>query len=203
MIAPVVKYLNTQPYETTWQQMRDFTDTRMPETPDELWCVEHPSVFTQGQSGKPEHILDAGTIPVVKTDRGGQVTYHGPGQLVIYLLIDLKRRGLTIKPLVNGIEQAVIAMLEKYGISAHRKPNAPGVYVNDAKICALGLRIRKGCSYHGLALNVNMDLAPFDRINPCGYKDLKVTQCVDIGGPKTVAEAQDVLLHYLRINFGQ
>ncbi len=193
-----VQQFQTEPYKPIWQQMRDFTDIRDSNTPDALWCLEHEPVFTQGQAGKAEHILDAGDIPVVRTDRGGQVTYHGPGQLIIYVLLDLKRRGLTIKPLVNGIEQAVIDMLAEYNINAHRKPGAPGVYVNDAKICALGLRVRKGCSYHGLALNVNMDLAPYQQINPCGYEGMAVTQCADLGGPKTVAEAQSSLIPHLQ-----
>lgn len=192
-----VKQFNTEPYEPIWQQMRDFTDTRAANTPDQFWCLQHQPVFTQGQAGKAEHILDPGEIPVMQTDRGGQVTYHGPGQLIIYILLDLKRRGLTIKPLVSGIEQAVIDMLAEYGIIATRKTGAPGVYVNEAKICALGLRVRKGCSYHGLALNVNMDTSPFQRINPCGYEGMQVTQCADLGGPKTVAEAQEKLLPIL------
>jgi lipoyl(octanoyl) transferase len=193
-----IKQLAQAPYQETWQAMRDLTDTRNADTPDQFWCLEHEPVFTQGQAGRPEHILDAGDIPVLQTDRGGQVTYHGPGQLIIYILLDLKRRGMTIKPLVNGIEQAVIDMLAAYDIEAQRKPGAPGVYVNDAKICALGLRVRRGCSYHGLALNVNMDLAPFSRINPCGYEGMQVTQCTDLGGPSTVAEAQETLLPILK-----
>ncbi|MDP2169726.1 MAG: lipoyl(octanoyl) transferase LipB [Rhodocyclaceae bacterium] len=156
--------------------MQDFTARRQPDTPDELWLCEHPPVFTQGLAGKPEHLLAEIGIPVVKIDRGGQVTYHGPGQLVCYLLLDLKRRGLTIKGLVNRMEQAVIDLLAEFGVSAERLSGAPGVYVAGAKIAALGLKVKNNCCYHGLALNVAMDLAPFTAINPCGYAGMAVTQ---------------------------
>lgn len=156
--------------------MQSFTATRTADTPDELWLCEHPPVFTQGLAGKPEHLLRDVGIPVVKIDRGGQITYHGPGQVVGYLLLDLKRRGLTVKGLVNRMEQAVIDLLADYGIEAARRAGAPGVYVQDAKIAALGLKIKNGCSYHGLSLNVNMDLSPFTAINPCGYAGMAVTQ---------------------------
>jgi lipoyl(octanoyl) transferase len=172
----IVKQLGQVDYEPTWRAMQDFTSRREPDTPDELWLCEHPPVFTQGLAGKPEHLLADIGIPVVKIDRGGQVTYHGPGQLVCYLLLDLKRRGLTIKGLVNRMEQAVIDLLAEFGVSAERLSGAPGVYVAGAKIAALGLKVKNGCCYHGLALNVAMDLAPFAAINPCGYPGMAVTQ---------------------------
>lgn len=175
----VVRALGLQPYETTWRAMQAFTDTRTDTTADELWCLQHPPVLTLGQAGKPEHILDAGDIPVVTSDRGGQVTYHGPGQLVIYLLTDIRRKQMGPRQQVDTIEQALIALLAQYGVSAANRPKAPGVYVGDAKIAQLGLRIRRGASYHGLSLNVAMDLAPFARINPCGYENLAVTQLAD------------------------
>lgn len=165
--------------------MQQFTATRDETTPDELWLLEHPPVYTQGQAGKPEHVLAPGDIPVVQIDRGGQVTYHGPGQLVAYLLFDLKRSKIGVRDFVRRIEQSVIDVLAGYGIAAYGKVDAPGVYVSraggEAKIASLGLRIRNGCSYHGLALNVNMDLEPFSRINPCGYAGLQVAQIADYG----------------------
>ncbi|KAA1188560.1 lipoyl(octanoyl) transferase LipB [Pseudohalioglobus sediminis] len=162
-------------YEPVLADMRLFTDTRDADTPDELWLLQHPRVFTQGQAGKAEHVLAPGDIPVIQVDRGGQVTYHGPGQWVVYLLIDLKRRGLGVRALVTLIEQCLVRLLGEYGIEAAADPEAPGVYVSGDKIASLGLRVRKGCSYHGLALNVDMDLEPFGRINPCGYSGLRVT----------------------------
>ncbi|MDX1735330.1 MAG: lipoyl(octanoyl) transferase LipB [Halioglobus sp.] len=162
-------------YEPTLDAMRRFTDERDAGTPDELWLLQHPPVFTQGQAGKAEHLLAPGDIPVVQVDRGGQVTYHGPGQWVLYLLVDLRRRGLGVRDLVDLIEHAIIELLADYGIEAAADPGAPGVYVDGRKIASLGLRVRKGCSYHGLALNVDMDLEPFGRINPCGYAGLEVT----------------------------
>lgn len=171
-----VRSLGMQPYEPIWQAMRSFTAERTADTPDELWFLEHPPVFTQGQAGKAEHLLALGAIPLVQIDRGGQVTYHGPGQLVGYLLVDIARAGLGVRSLVSAIEQSLIALLQSYGVSAHARSDAPGVYVGMAKIAALGLRIRAGCSYHGLSLNVAMDLEPFSRINPCGYAKMPVTQ---------------------------
>ncbi|MDX1492012.1 MAG: lipoyl(octanoyl) transferase LipB [Pseudohongiellaceae bacterium] len=168
------------PYEPVWRAMQSFTQTRDSETQDELWLLNHQAVFTQGQAGKPEHILAPGTIPVVKIDRGGQVTYHGPGQLVVYLMLDVRRRKLGVRDLVENIEGAVIDVLTEYGIDAQPDRKAPGVYVNSAKIAALGLRIRQGCSYHGLSFNIAMDLAPFGRINPCGYQGMPVTQLIDL-----------------------
>lgn len=178
-----------------WQSMTDFTNQRTPDTPDELWLVEHPPVFTQGQAGKPEHLLLPGEIPVVQTDRGGQVTYHGPGQLVAYPLLDLRRIKMGVRDLVTAIEQTIVATLAVYGIEAYPKPDAPGVYVAGNKIASLGLRVRRGCSFHGLALNVDMDLAPFQRINPCGYAGLAMTQMRDLlPEPPVLAEVQDQLV---------
>lgn len=176
-----VKYLGRVEYEPTWRAMQDFTAARDESTPDELWLLEHPPVFTLGQVGKREHLLQATDIPVVAIDRGGQITYHGPGQIVIYVLVDLKRRGYGVKELVSRMEQAVIDLLAQSGIAAARKAGAPGVYVDGAKIAALGLRIKQGRSYHGLALNVDMDLSPFALINPCGYPGMAVTQMRDLG----------------------
>lgn len=182
----------TADFETTWREMQAFTAARTPETPDEIWLCQHPPVFTQGLAGKPEHLLRDIGIPVVKIDRGGQITYHGPGQLVAYLLLDLKRRNLGVKALVHRIEQALIDLLGEYHIDASRRPGAPGVYVNDAKIAALGLKIKNGCSYHGLSLNVAMDLAPFSAINPCGYEGLAVTQLSDLCDPATIGSIERV-----------
>ena len=173
--------------------MTDFTNQRTPETPDQLWLVEHPPVFTQGQAGKAEHLLFPGEIPVVQTDRGGQVTYHGPGQLIAYVLLDIKRRKLGVRELVTLIEQVIIQALAPYGIAAYAKADAPGVYVQEQKVASLGLRVRKGCTFHGLALNVNMDLSPFSRINPCGYAGMQMIQTKDIAGPQLVDEAKQAL----------
>jgi lipoyl(octanoyl) transferase len=179
--ALVVKRPGRIDYAPAWEAMRVFTAAREADTPDEIWLVEHPPVYTLGQAGKPEHLLRSTDIPLVKSDRGGQITYHGPGQLVAYLLIDLARRGLKVRELVSIMEQALIDCLAGYGIHAERRAGAPGVYVNDAKIAALGLRVRQGRSYHGLSLNVDMDLTPFSWTNPCGYEGLKVTQLADFG----------------------
>ena len=176
----VVRRLGRRDYHDIWAAMCRFTDARDADTADELWLLEHPPVFTLGQAGRPEHVLDPGDIPVVQTDRGGQVTYHGPGQLVAYLLLDLRRAGLGVKGLVNTLEQAVIELLGDDGIDAAARSDAPGVYVGGAKIASVGLRIRHGCSYHGIALNLDLDLAPFGRINPCGYPGLAVTRLADL-----------------------
>ena len=174
-------------YESCWQAMKDFTESRTPETLDELWLVEHAPVYTLGQAGKPEHLLNPGAIPIVKSDRGGQVTYHGPGQVVVYVLADLKRTGLTIRGMVQALEQALIDTLVELGLpDACRKPGAPGVYLPEpdeslSKIAALGIKVRKGCTYHGVALNVDMDLAPFAGINPCGYEGLKTVSLASMG----------------------
>jgi lipoyl(octanoyl) transferase len=173
--APILRQLGLVEYEPTLAAMRQFTDSREADTPDELWLLQHPPVFTQGQAGKAEHVLAPGDIPVIQVDRGGQVTYHGPGQWVLYLLINLRRHQLGVRDLVTLIERSVLQLLAEYGIDAAAKPGAPGVYVRDEKIASLGLRVRRGCSYHGLALNVDMDLEPFGRINPCGYEGLRVT----------------------------
>jgi len=177
--------------------MRDFTAARSADTPDEVWLCQHPPVFTQGLAGRPEHLLRDIGVPVVKIDRGGQITYHGPGQLVAYLLLDLRRRGLTVKGLVNRIEQAVIDLLAGYGIAGERREGAPGVYVGGAKIAALGLKIKDGCSYHGLSLNVAMDLAPFSAINPCGYEGLAVMQLSELCAENSVDRVGDRLVAQL------
>lgn len=166
-------------YESTWHAMQNFTQARLKTTPDELWILEHPPVFTLGQAAKQEHLLHPHNIPVIRSDRGGQVTYHGPGQLILYVLLDIQRLALSIRELICLLERSVITLLADYHIRAHTQIGAPGVYVDNAKICAIGLRIRKGCSYHGISLNVNMDLTPFEWINPCGYKDLKIIQLSD------------------------
>ena len=193
----VVKRLGRVDYEPTFQAMQDFTASRTAETPDEIWIVEHPPVYTLGQAGKPEHILRDLGIPLVKIDRGGQVTYHGPGQVVIYLLLDLSRLKIKVRELVTAIEQAVIDLLAEHGVAAERRDGAPGVYVGEAKIAALGLRIRNGCSYHGVSLNVDMDLSPFAAINPCGYAGLKVIQTKDFNIPLTAHEAGEQLSQHL------
>ena len=191
--ALLVRRRGLSDYSAAWAEMRAFTDGRTQDTPDELWLLQHPPVFTLGQAGRAEHLLDPGEIPVIQTDRGGQVTYHGPGQLVAYLLVDLRRVGLGVKGLVHLLEGAVIGLLAGYGIEAEARANAPGVYVAGAKIASLGLRVRRGCSYHGLSLNVDMDLTPFLRINPCGHPGLAVTQLADLGGPKDLRLVGDAL----------
>ena len=196
-MSAVVKRLGRVEYAPTFQAMQDFTATRTAETPDELWIVEHPPVYTLGQAGKPEHILADIGIPIVKIDRGGQVTYHGPGQVVIYLLLDLQRLKIKVRELVTAIEQAVIDFLASHGVSAMRREGASGVYVGDAKIAALGLKIKNGCSYHGLSLNVDMDLSPFTAINPCGYAGLKVIQTKDLNISLTAHEAGEQLSQHL------
>lgn len=192
-----LKYLGLSEYEPIWRAMQEFTDNRNKETLDELWMVEHPSVFTQGQAGKAEHILNAGDIPIIQVDRGGQVTYHGPGQIVIYPLIDLKRHKIGIKALVNGIEEALIQTMKEYGVIAKRKDKAPGVYVDEKKIASLGLRVRKGRTFHGLAFNIRMDLEPFSRINPCGYAGLEVTQLSELNQLVDFNKVQELLIKKL------
>jgi lipoyl(octanoyl) transferase len=171
-----IRRLGLADYEPTWHAMQSFTDGRDTSTPDQLWLVQHPPVFTQGQAGKAEHVLAPGDIPVIQVDRGGQVTYHGPGQIVAYPLVDLRRRGIGVKDFVHRIEQAIIDVLAGYGVSGGRVAGAPGIYVSGAKIASLGLRVRRGCTFHGLAFNIDMDLEPFQRINPCGFAGLQVTQ---------------------------
>lgn len=188
-----IRHLGRQDYTDVWRAMLDFTTQRTTGSASEIWIVEHLPVFTQGQAGKAEHLLDAGEIPVVQSDRGGQVTYHGPGQVVCYLLLDLKEIGMGIRSLVNSIEEAIIQLLSEQGIAAARKHGAPGVYVDGAKIAAIGLRVKKQCTYHGLSLNVNMDLQPFSRINPCGYPGLAVTDMATLGVDTDVVSVADKL----------
>ena len=188
------KDLGRTRYAPVFQAMRDFTVDRTGETPDELWLTEHEPVFTQGQAGRAEHLLAPGDIEVVQSDRGGQVTYHGPGQLVVYLMVDVRRAKLSPRGLVSAIEDSIVDLLKGYGIDAANRRDAPGVYVAGAKVASLGLRIKRGCSYHGLALNVNMDLEPFARINPCGLIGVRVTQLADLGGPARVADVKEPLL---------
>ena len=197
-----IRRLGRQPYAATWQAMSAFTDNRTAGTADEFWLLEHDPVFTLGQAGKMEHVLAPGEIPVIPVDRGGQVTYHGPGQIVGYPLIDLRRAGVGVRELVSRIEQAIIDTLAHWNIVAGRREGAPGVYVAEAKVAALGLRVRRGCSFHGLAFNVNMNLEPFHRINPCGYKGLAVTQVLDLGGPSRLADVEDVLVQEFCRQFG-
>ena len=193
----VVKRLGRQDYEPIWKAMHEFTDQRTDDTPDEVWLVEHNPVFTQGQAGKAEHLVSTGDIPVVQSDRGGQVTYHGPGQLVAYFLINLRRKKLGVRDLVTHIENLVINTLKAYNIDSAARTDAPGVYVDGKKICSLGLRIRKGCSFHGLALNVNMDLSPFLRINPCGYEGMEMVQVSQVGGPEDIEAVEKQLIQEL------
>ena len=192
----IIRQLGKQAYTPIWQRMQDFTDHRDEQTADEIWLVEHEPVFTQGQAGKQEHILMPGDIPVVPVDRGGQVTYHGPGQQMLYILIDIKRAKLGVRHLVTALEQCIVKLLADYAIEAYAKADAPGVYIHEKKICSVGLRIRKGCSFHGLALNVNMDLEPFQRINPCGYAGLEMIDCAAVNGPKSLSEAARPLVDH-------
>jgi len=194
-----VRSLGLRDYEPLWRAMQRFTDTRTPETADEIWFTEHPPVFTLGLNASPEHLLATGDIPVVQIDRGGQVTYHGPGMLMVYPLIDLKRLGLGVRDLVTALEQSVVDLAAGYGIDARAKPDAPGVYVADTKFASVGLRIRRGASYHGMALNVRVDLEPFLRINPCGYAGLEMTDLATLGGDSDLDTVRDELLpHFLR-----
>ena len=197
-----VRHLGRRDYVPVWRAMQKFTAQRTADSADEIWLVEHPPVYTQGLNGKSEHLLTPGAIPVVQTDRGGQVTYHGPGQLLAYVLVDLKRQGWGIRDLVSRLEQAVIDLLHDYRIAASARRDAPGVYVNGAKIAALGLRVKRGCSYHGLSLNVAMNLEPFSRINPCGYAGLPVTQLRTLGGPADPTEVAEDLLKHLCARLG-
>jgi len=175
----IIRHLGLQDYLTCWEAMKKFTAERTANTPDEIWLVEHNPVFTQGQNGKAEHILSSGTIPIIQTDRGGQVTYHGPGQLIAYTLIDLRRKKFNVREMISALENTIINLLKDYKIIAYAKREAPGVYITDKKIASVGLRISRGCSYHGLALNVAMDVTPFTQINPCGLKNLDITQLKD------------------------
>ena len=201
-IPLILRHLGRQPYLPVWQRMQAFTANRGPNTPDEIWLLEHDPVFTLGREGKPEHLLQAGDIPLVRVDRGGQITYHGPGQLVVYLLIDLRRRKLAVRSLVAQLEGSLCALLAGVGIEGHLIPSAPGVYVNGAKIASLGLRISQGCSSHGLALNVAMDLEPFAQINPCGHRGLAVTQLKELAGPDSLVEVEKTLSTLLATHLG-
>jgi lipoyl(octanoyl) transferase len=198
----LVRDLGRQPYEPVWRAMQAFTDARDEATSDELWLVEHEPVFTLGQAGKPEHLLLPGDIPVLHVDRGGQVTYHGPGQIVAYPLLDLRRLKIGVREYVHRIEQAVIDTLAEWNIEGARREGAPGVYVGDAKVAALGIRVRRGCTFHGLAFNVAMDLEPFGRINPCGYEGLRVVAMADLGGSPSLDAVKPVLLKALARQFG-
>lgn len=197
-----VRELGRQPYEPVWRAMQRFTDLRDENTADEIWLVEHDPVFTLGQAGKPEHVLAAGDIPVIHVDRGGQVTYHGPGQIVAYPLFDLKRMKTGVREYVCRIEQSMIDTMAEWNIHAERKQGAPGVYVAGAKVGALGIRVRRGCTFHGLAFNIDMDLEPWHRINPCGYQGLQVTTLADLGGPSGMEPVKPVLLAHLAKQFG-
>ena len=197
MTAPVVKKLGLQPYSAVFADMQRFTNERVADSADEIWVLQHLPVYTLGQAGDPEHILNAGKIPVVQSDRGGQVTYHGPGQLVVYPLVDLRRYKLGVRSLVELLENVVILLLGEYGIEAASRRDAPGVYVDDKKIAALGLRIRHSCSFHGLSLNIDMDLEPFSRINPCGYTGLEVTQISDVTNVSDIESVSDRLVELL------
>ena len=194
--------LGRQAYEPVWRAMQRFTDARDQDTLDELWLVEHEPVFTLGQAGKPEHVLAPGEIPVLHVDRGGQVTYHGPGQIVLYPLLDLRRIGIGVREYVCRIEQAIIDTLDEWNIGGQRREGAPGVYVAGAKVAALGIRVRRGCTFHGLAFNIGMDLEPFHRINPCGYQGLQVTSMRDLGGPSSMDAVKPVLLDHIARQFG-
>ncbi|MGH8128455.1 MAG: lipoyl(octanoyl) transferase LipB [Gammaproteobacteria bacterium] len=189
-----IRHLGRVPFEPTWHKMQAFTDARDADTADEIWLLEHDPVFTLGLAGKREHVLAPGDIPVVHIDRGGQVTYHGPGQLVVYPLLDLRRRHLGPRALVSALEQATVDALAEWNIAAHARPDAPGVYLEEKKIASIGLRVRRGASYHGIAINVNMDLEPFTRINPCGYAGLEMTQLSEFGGPTDLDTVADVFL---------
>ncbi len=193
----IVRQLGRQRYMPIWQKMQDFTDTRDENTPDEIWLVEHESVFTQGQAGKDEHLLAPGDIEVIKVDRGGQVTYHGPGQQMMYVLFNLRRLKIGVRELVTWLEECIIESLAEFAIDAYAKADAPGVYVNDSKIASLGLRVRRGCSFHGLALNVNMDLSPFLRINPCGYAGMNMVQTKELNGPQNLEAAGEGLVKHM------
>ena len=205
LLHPVIHSLGLVEYQPIWDAMRRYTEERDAHTRDEIWLLQHSPVYTQGLAGKPEHLLHATSIPIIKIDRGGQITYHGPGQIIAYLLLDLHRWKINVRQLVRLMEQAVIAVLGEYGVVAHGREDAPGVYVNDEKIAALGLKIKHGCCYHGLAFNVDMDLSPFVNINPCGYAGLRVTQACELGIAVSINELQaqlgQNLVHGLQRHF--
>lgn len=197
-----IRWLARQDYLACWKAMQDFTSQRHADTPDEIWLLEHDPVFTQGQNGKPEHVLNPGNIPIVQTDRGGQVTYHGPGQLMVYTLVDLRRKHLNVREYVSILENAIVSLLADHGIQAEAKKEAPGVYVQNKKICSIGLRIRKGCAFHGIAFNVALDLEPFNRINPCGFSQLKMTHFAELGGLTDTQDTGRQLMAYLIKSLG-
>ena len=199
---PIVRRLGRVDYEPTWRAMQRFTNERDASTPDEIWFLEHPRVFTLGMNASPAHVLAPGDIPVVQIDRGGQVTYHGPGQLVVYPLVDLRRAKLGVRDIVTALERSVIQCVREFGITAEARRGAPGIYVGERKLGSIGIRVRRHCSYHGLAVNVNLDLEPFQRINPCGYQGLEMTQLADLGGPDTVDRAADALEPHLLRSLG-
>ena len=194
----IVRHLGLRGYEPIWQKMQNFTDTRDDNSADEIWFVEHEPVFTQGQAGKAEHVLAPGDIPVIQVDRGGQVTYHGPGQQMMYVLFNLRRLKIGVRELVTWLEECIDDLLKEYDINAYAKADAPGVYVNDSKIASLGLRVRRGCSFHGLALNVNMDMSPFMRINPCGYAGMNMVQTSELNGPSQLDEVAQGLVKHMQ-----
>lgn len=198
----IIRNLGLRDYISTYRAMREFTERRTERTSDEIWLLEHPPVFTLGRKSILEHILDAGYIPVIQTDRGGQVTYHGPGQLIVYLLLDLQRRAMGIRSLVNTIQDSVMTLLMNYGIDSSIRPDAPGVYVDSRKIASIGLRVRRGCCYHGMSINIAMDLMPFGSINPCGYAGLKVTQISDLQGPVDIETVSASLIDFLPHHLG-
>lgn len=202
----IIRELGLRDYIPVWKEMQEFTATRVDTTPDEVWLLQHAPVFTQGLNGKAEHVIDPGDIPVVQVDRGGQVTYHGPGQIVAYILVDLNRRGWGVRHLVTAIEKTVIGLLSEYTLDAYAKPSAPGVYVSlnqqDAKIASLGLRVKRGRSYHGVSLNIKLDLAPFEYINPCGYKGLQITQLSDLAEYESLEKVSKKLLFQLKQQLG-
>lgn len=202
MSSLIIRQLGRRDYLPVWQKMQTFTQQRAPQQADEIWWLEHHPVFTQGQAGKSEHLLMPGSIPVVQVDRGGQVTYHGPGQLVGYTLIDIRRAKISVRALVSVIEDSIVQLLAEQNVQAYAKKDAPGVYVDEKKIASLGLRIRRGCSFHGLALNVNMDLQPFERINPCGYEGLKMTQCSQLCNLTDVQQVSQLLTRILKDALG-
>ncbi len=195
-----IRHRGLQPYSTIWEEMKNFTTQRDQNTSDELWLLEHPPVYTQGQAGKPEHVIDLSSIPLIKTDRGGQITYHAPGQLIAYVLMDIKRQHIGIRTLVRQLEQVLILLLQHFKIAAQTRCGAPGVYVDEKKIASIGLRVKNGCTYHGIALNVAMDLTPFLGINPCGYKKLLMTQIQDfIPGVNVDSVSKQFVEHFLTV----
>lgn len=199
----IIRHLPQQDYVSCWHRMQEFTKNRDENTPDELWLLEHPPVFTQGQAGKAEHVLNPGDIPVVQTDRGGQITYHGPGQLVAYTLFDLRRLGIGIRKLVENLEKTVIKTINEHDISGEGRRDAPGVYVDEAKICSIGLRVKRGCSYHGIAFNINLSTEPFTRINPCGFQNLAVTTVSEqTGQDLTISEVEAQFIPHIQSIFG-